>query len=269
MFQLSSVLLSLFVSFTVSTAHADFVIAPDDQVLGEISVGGSAPLPNQLKVLTWNIEKGKAQAAWAQDFQKLMTGTSLALLQEGVEESFVVDTLRLIRDLSWVIARTFFMETDRKGTGVITGSSQQPYSLAFLRTRDTEPVINTPKMTLFSTYYLESGERILVMNIHAINFTTPGPFYRQIDDAVGVMKGWEGKILAAGDFNTWAQNRTEYLLKKMKELELEHVTFKNDPRGLVLDHVFIRGCSTVEAQIHSDIHSSDHFPLTTEFSCPN
>lgn len=262
-----SALLGFIVSFSVATAQADWVIAPDSQVLGEITVGGSAPLPNQLKILTWNVEKGKANQAWASDFQNLMKDKSLALLQEGVEDHFMTETLKLIEDFGWVIARTFFMETDRVGTGVITGSTQKAYSLVFQRTRDAEPVIGTPKMTLFSTYVLESGERILVMNIHAINFTSTGPFYRQIDDAVGLMKGWDGKIISAGDFNTWAPARTSYLLEKMGELGFQHVEFQNDPRNLVLDHVFVRGCDVIAAQIHGEIRSSDHFPISTEVAC--
>lgn len=269
MIQFSPSWLGVLLSFVVCSAHADWIVPPDSNVLGEIAMGRPDPLPTQIKFLTWNVEKAKTKAAWSADFQNLMKDKNLAILQEAVETNLMNETLRSIENFSWIIARTFFMETDRKGTGVLSGSSQRPLSLTFLRSRDTEPFAHTPKMTLFSTYDLENGEKILVMNIHAINFTTLGPFHRQIDAAAEVLKSWTGKVIAGGDFNTWAALRMTYLLDTMKGLGLEHVSFKKDPRRLVLDHIFVRGCEILDSQIHQNIRSSDHFPLSTELSCQN
>ncbi|MEZ0393367.1 MAG: endonuclease/exonuclease/phosphatase family protein [Pseudobdellovibrionaceae bacterium] len=256
-------------SLLISLAHAEFVIVPDDLVISEMAPGSSAPLNNQLGVLIWNIEKGKAQYDWAYDFQKLMDGKSLALLQEGIEDNYVPNVLKSISRFGWFIARTFFMETDRQATGVISGSPQKPVQASFLRTRDLEPIINTPKMAFLSTYDLLGGSQLLVVNVHAINFTSPEPFFRQVDDIVKAIGNWNGKVLVAGDFNTWISARTKYLVGKMKALGLEHVVFEKDPRQLVLDHVFIRGCQLSAAQVHGNIESSDHYPLTTDFSCQN
>lgn len=266
-----SLSLSVLLVFSLTTLHAkaDYVVAPDHLVLGEIAKAGNSPLPNALKILNWNIEKGKAQHDWALDFQDLAFDKSLVLIQEGLEDNFVPDVLKSLQNFGWIIARTFFMETDRAGTGVITGSLQQPRALSFLRTQDTEPLVNTPKMSLLSTYVLESGDEILVVNTHAINFTGTAPFQRQIDAISNVVEKWKGKALVGGDFNTWNSSRMSYLLNKMRSLGMTHVKYENDPRNLVLDHLFIRGCQTMESQIHGNINSSDHFPITAEFQCEN
>jgi endonuclease/exonuclease/phosphatase (EEP) superfamily protein YafD len=250
-----------------SQALAAWVDVPDSQVVATISEGSSEPLPSQMSFLTWNIQKAEGQSQWQRDFQSISAGKHFILLQEGVEKPEVLNTLRSVTHLGWLMARSFFMETDHQGTGVITGSLETPWSSVFLRSPDREPVANTAKMGLLSTYRMQDGSRLLVINVHAINFTTMGPFERQMDQIFGLVKGWPEKVILAGDFNTWAPNRTNYLLQSAQAAGLKHVAFQNDPRNLVLDHIFLRGCSAQASVIHSEISSSDHYPITTDLLC--
>lgn len=256
-------------SLLIAFARADYYNIPlDDEVLSPIAKTSTAPLPNQFSILVWNIYKAKNQFPWAYDMQKLMPGKSLALLQEGVEDTYIPNVLNTFTNFGWWMARSFFQENFKKATGVITGATQEPQSVAFLRSRDLEPVVNTPKMVILTTYTLENGSQLLVANIHAINFAPTNHFQRMIDDLVDGVKTWPGKMIIAGDFNTWNSDRTKYLQEKMSSLGLSEVKFRNETRDLILDRVFVRGCHILQAYIHDDIESSDHSPLTTELKCP-
>jgi endonuclease/exonuclease/phosphatase (EEP) superfamily protein YafD len=259
----------LILSLFLSTAQASYVNVPDAQVLNRIQAGSSLPLSENLNILVWNIHKASSKDLWKRDMQKLMVGRSLSLIEEGVEDDYLPNALSEFKDFGWWIARSFFMETDHKATGVITGSLQEPSSQHFLRTRDLEPVINTPKMTLLTTYRLENGAQILVANIHGINFKSNGPFERQIDDLTEYASHWNEKIIIAGDFNTWNSGRLKYLDAKMKSIGLSEVVFRNENREQILDHIYFRGCFVQQADLHSEITSSDHPPLTANFKCPN
>lgn len=249
--------------------QASWEPVPDPQVVKEIEPSTDQPLPAQLSLMTWNIQKAQGQTQWQQDFQNLAAGKQIVLLQEGVEEPFIVAALRSAASLGWFMARAFFLETDHKATGVITGASRNPWSETFLRSPGREPISNTPKMSLLTTYQMQDGSRLLVVNVHAINFTTLGPFQKQIDQITGLIRQWTGRVVLAGDFNTWSPNRTHYLRQMSSAAGLQEVAFGNDSRKLVLDHIFLRGCAAYGAEVHSEIESSDHFPLTTELLCAN
>ncbi len=250
-------------------AQAAYGEVPESQVLNEISIGTNEFLPSRLQLMTWNIQKASGEIDWKKDLRKLAVDKHLVVLQEGIEERWVLNTLRSVKTLGWWMARSFFLDTDRNGTGVISGSQQTAWSQVFLKTRDREPFANTPKISLLTTYRLQNGSRLMVVNIHGINFTTLAPFQRQMRDVVGALKDWDDKIIWAGDFNTWNDDRTDYLKRLTRTLGLKSVRFQNDNRFLVLDHIFVRGCTALSSKVHSDIESSDHYPLSAELDCTN
>jgi endonuclease/exonuclease/phosphatase (EEP) superfamily protein YafD len=261
----------LLVCFSLSSASsASWEVVPDNQVIETISTVPETSLSTKIRLLTWNIQKGEGSLGaqkWADDFHSISQGKSFVLIQESLQTDFMTSVLRALPELGWLMAKSFFLETDHKATGVSTASIQNAYSSVFLRSRDTEPISNTPKMSLLSTYTMDSGARILVVNVHAINFVLPSAFYRQMDDIAGIIRNWNEKVIWAGDFNTWASERTVYLSRLATSLGMTEVAFGNDPRNLVLDHIYVRGCSPYGSIVHSEIQSSDHYPLTTDLLC--
>lgn len=243
-----------------------YVIVPENQVLSEISPTPEASLPSEISILVWNTHKGEAGQVWQEHLQNLTEGKHLVLLQEGMNDSFMRGVLQSISHLGWLMAQNFYMKEEQDATGVITGHKQNPLNAFFRRTTDTEPLAKTPKLALLTSYQMDRGEPLLVINIHGINFTAFPPFRRQIDEIVAVIKMWQGKVIFAGDFNTWSLQRTNYLLNKTKEAGLFEAQVSNR-RGLKLDHIFIRGCVLLQMQIHDEITSSDHKPLTADLIC--
>lgn len=258
----------LFSSAALTAVQLSYVIIPEKEILWELVPAPETQLRSGVSILVWNVQKGEAGNSWAEDLGKLAQGKHLVLLQEGMNDSFMPGALRTIPQLGWLMAQNFFMNGDQDPTGVITGHVQTPFSTLVLRTKDTEPITSTPKLSLFTTYVMEKGTRILVVNVHAINFTSVFPFYRQVDEITELIKKWRGKVIMAGDFNTWAPSRTDYLVQKSTEAGMQEVNMSNDNRGLVLDHIFVRGCYAYRAQVHTKISSSDHKPLTADLVCP-
>lgn len=263
----SGIFVSLFIS--APALAADYVIVPDTKVIKELH-----PSPNKkvlgsaINLLVWNTHKGSDGNNWAQDLKRLSADRDLVLLQEGMDDNFMPSVLKTIDSLGWLIGQSFFMERDHDGTGVITGSATTATETFFHRTKHFEPVVKTPKVTLFTTYVMEKGSNLLVANIHGINFTSMGAFTSQIDAVTTVIKSWKGKVIFAGDFNTWSAARMDYLDKKAREAGLTHLLFPNDPRDLVLDHVFLRGCYSFKSVVHGNVKTSDHKPLTNDLICP-
>lgn len=272
-------LCSLYCSLAIATPitpvtpynPTEYRVVPDNEVIEQLAPSAQMRFPAALNILVWNVHKATGQEAWRKDLQQLTQGRSLALLQEGMQDSYMPNALNSITSFGWTMAKTFYMSLDHDATGVITGAVQNPVSSRFMRSRDLEPLIKTPKITLLTVYEFADNSQILVANIHAINFQTPEPFYRQIDELIAYMANWKGRIIFAGDFNTWIPARTQYLIDKAKSIGLKQVSFAVDPRPprKVLDHIFIRGCQILDSKIHSNITSSDHPPLTAELDCTN
>jgi endonuclease/exonuclease/phosphatase (EEP) superfamily protein YafD len=122
-------------------------------------------------------------------------------------------------------------------------------------------------MALLVEYSLPTTqEHLLVANVHGINFVTNGTFYDHITQIIATLKGHRGPLIFAGDFNTWNSARLEFLQEQSRQLGLEQVQFRTDPRRLPLDHIFYRGLKADQADILSNINSSDHLPLQIEFN---
>ena len=77
-------------------------------------------------------------------------------------------------------------------------------------------------------------------------------------------------VLLAGDFNTWNTKRSNYFCAIARTFALEEVVLTRKTRlnhfFRHLDHIYCRGLKVVEAQVHTHIHSSDHFPISLTVS---
>ncbi len=216
-----------------------------------------------LRVLVWNVFKYKRDGVYS-DLSKLKNQSDLVLLQEAVHRP---DIETYFKSHFPDFSQTFFMsfcDSDASAFGVQNGSRFQVLNNQSWPAPDSEPFSTIHKMSGYSEILI-NGQRVHVVNTHGLNFNAGSPFQRQIDDVAKRLKNVTGPIIWAGDFNTWSNSRMNYLLGVTKKLGLSHVQFKNDPRGLVLDHVFYRGLNLKKSEI-IEISTSDHYPLLVEFS---
>ena len=264
-------LLLYFLLLTSFSAQA-YENIPDHDVL--VQIDSQAPvseLSSQFTLISWNIEKAKKQDEWFRDFETLERQSDIFFLQEGMEDDYLPEVLSTLNGWDWWMARAW-RNKEGHSTGVMTGGRVKSRKNYFLRSPNNEPIANTPKMALLQIYRLETGEPILFVNIHGINFVLNSIFRKQIDQILGVMdplfeKNPDLKVVFGGDFNTWNGGRTRYVVTELEKRGFVQVAFQLDRRNLKLDHIFVKGCEISKAHLFSDIKTSDHAPIQVDIDC--
>ncbi|GMB66096.1 UPF0294 protein [Pectobacterium parmentieri] len=201
---------------------------------------------------------------WLSVLQNFGKDTQLVLLQEAQS------TPDLIR-----FATTHYLSADQvpaiilpHPSGVMTLSAAQPVYCCPLRER--EPLLRLAKSSLVTVYALQNGQRLMVINIHAINFSFGVEVYTKQLAAIGEqLVHHQGPAIMAGDFNAWSQQRISALNRFAAGMRLQEVCFVDDQRrkafGRPLDFVFYRELIVNQSSVLVTT-ASDHNPLLVEFS---
>ena len=165
--------------------------------LGRMPAG--EPLAAEFEVLSWNIQKA-TNPGWEADFRRLASGVQLAFIQEASLQAGIPDLLPT--ELVEVFAMGY--STDTLDTGVMTlGAASPSLHCAFTA---MEPWLGTPKAASVTEYALrDRQERLLVINLHAVNFTLGvEPLRQQLSGLMDVLSLHPGPAIVAGDLNTWS-----------------------------------------------------------------
>ena len=258
-----------------STPNFDFLYADEagqtiarnvDQCLeliGNRSESHNSALPTEIRLLSWNVEKGNHEA-WEAEFSRLSELRNLILTQEAL---LTDNTMSGTSDASFVSLSPGYV---REGTvtGVATYSSAEP--LVECHLASTEPILRTLKATGIALYDVASNsEDLLVANVHAINFSLGlGEFTRQIQKIEMIVDQHDGPVILGGDFNTWRPKRFERVAEMAHRTQLRAVEFDEDYRtlflGHVVDYIFVRDLTVKTSRVERT-ESSDHNALIVEF----
>ncbi len=219
---------------------------------------------DSLRVLVWNIYK-QQRAEWLSVLQGFGKGAHLVLLQEAQT------TPELVR-----FATSNYMAADQvpaivmpqHASGVMTLASSHPVYCCPLRER--EPILRLSKSALVTVYPLPDGRLLMVVNIHAVNFSIGVDVYsKQLGPIGEQIAHHDGPVIMAGDFNAWSRPRMNALYRFAREMSLREVRFMDDQRrkafGRPLDFVFYRGINVQQASVLVT-RASDHNPLLVEFT---
>ena len=224
-----------------------------------------AALPPAFSLLVWNVFKGRHRH-WLRDLRHLSHSADLALLQEAVLHESSGDYFHASATHEWIMAQSFLTGRDAVVTGLKTGAVVAAESPLVLVAPHREPIVRTPKLILATRYPVAGRqERLLALNVHALNFTSTARFISQMDQMLETLAGHNGPTILAGDFNTWSRPRRTALARLADGLDLVPIEFGSRGRvrhfNQVLDHVFVRGVNVIAARVVREIGSSDHFPL--------
>lgn len=216
-----------------------------------------------LRVMVWNIFK-QQRAEWLSVLQEFGKDSQLVLLQEAQT------TPEMIR-----FATENYLATDQvpafvlpqHPSGVMTLSAAHPVYCCPLRER--EPLLRLAKSALITVYPLLDGRLLMVVNIHAVNFSLGIDVYsKQLDPIGEQIACHNGPVIMAGDFNAWSRQRMNALYSFASNIALREVKFHEDLRrrtfGRPLDFIFHRGLNVVNASV-LETRASDHNPLLVEF----
>lgn len=265
--------------FLLTGLHSDYtnaksiIIPLDPDVINTIGNGTSNSLkPEHIEILVWNLYKGKLKN-WEHDYKKIGHHSDILILQEMYLSESMMDIFLGHVSHEYHTATSFMYKKEKIETGVTTASHAKAIETTFRRSPVVEPILRSPKITLFSRYQIEGSDEILmVANFHGVNFVSAYAFQRHLHQVRDQLKHHKGPIIWAGDFNSWTQQKTDFMMAVMKELKLKEVTYKKDQRkkimGYPLDYIFYRGLKLKEATTLGHVQSSDHTPMRASFSYP-
>ena len=87
------------------------------------------------------------------------------------------------------------------------------------------------KSALVTVYPLPDTRLLMVVNIHAVNFSLGVDVYsKQLLPIGDQIAHHSGPVIMAGDFNAWSRRRMNALYRFAREMSLRQVRFTDDQR---------------------------------------
>ncbi|CDL87261.1 endonuclease/exonuclease/phosphatase family protein [Xenorhabdus cabanillasii] len=237
------------------------------QLVGETSRPLGEPLladNSGFSVAIWNIHK-QQHPLWQNVLASLTEKSDLILLQEA---QTTPDLLKFVAASGLVADQVPAFAIPQHPSGVMTLASASPIYCCPLR--EKEPIIRLSKSSLITIYPLSDDRQLMVVNVHAINFSFGIDVYsRQLNNIGIYISIHDGPVIFAGDFNAWSRRRFKVLERFAQRMGLKEVYFNDDHRTIVfgkpLDFVFYRELNVLSATVLTTV-ASDHNPLIVRFS---
>lgn len=152
----------------------------------------------RIRILVWNIYK-QQRAEWLSVLKNYGKDAHLVLLQEAQTTPELVQ-----------FATANYLAADQvpafvlpqHPSGVMTLSAAHPVYCCPLRER--EPILRLAKSALVTVYPLPDTRLLMVVNIHAVNFSLGVDVYsKQLLPIGDQIAHHSGPVIMAGDFNAW------------------------------------------------------------------
>ncbi len=222
---------------------------------------------SDIRMVNWNIQKG-GDPDWTDDLSTFTKEPDLMIFQEAALD---MDEWEVLAAGHYRSFAPGYRTRGKAGsvTGVMTLSAAEPLTSCSLVS--IEPWLRSPKATMLTEYGLtDTDQSLLVVNIHAINFTFSNKDFReQVRRALSVISEHPGPVLLSGDFNTWHWRQWKILGEMANSHGLTTLNYDEDHRkrvfGQPLDHIYVRGLHVIDAtSIRLD--SSDHNPMSATLS---
>ena len=220
--------------------------------------------PENIAVLNWNIYKGDAEG-WQKDLSSFARSHDVMTIQEAYLDDELSGLLQT-HDFNWVMNTAFHLNGNAAGVMTVANSN----AIGSCGFQNNEPIIRVPKATLVSYYNIDGHDsKLLVANIHGINFTFGVTAYReQLDQLYDSIKYHDGPMVVAGDFNSWSDDRMAEVIQLLDKLSLSSLDYpvnnKTHVFGNAIDHVFYRQLQPVSKKVWQ-VSSSDHNPISVTF----
>jgi len=226
-----------------------------------------ADLPDTFGLLCWNVHKNNRNSKFSDYLAKEIKKKDIELLLFQ-EASFRNDEACKLSNFSYDAAAN--LELKGKFYGVLTASRvQSSYAKAYL-SEGKEVFIGPHKSILLTSYLFKDGSKILVLNVHAINFRENARYNKELERFFDFIKTYEGPLIIAGDFNSWNIKRKEKPYTSVSKLKMKAVSFgsSQDVKSFLgnhLDFIFYKGLELLESSVSKAERYSDHNPLFARF----
>ncbi len=226
----------------------------------------SKKLASSFTLLSWNMNKLTLDKHASHYSKKLFDDESVDII--ALQEAKADLDVHTLYDFPSVMSPNIQIHKSLYGVQTASNHSFNAYHQHLTETR--ESFFATRKSALVTLHYLEDGNHVTVVNIHAINFVLHGQYKKELLRLVERIKDVEGPMILCGDFNSWNQKRYETMMQFVKDLGLAQVVFDSQKyiksfNRQPLDYVFYRGFSIVSQKVLDIPAVSDHNPLIVRF----
>lgn len=227
-------------------------------------------VPNTFGILCWNIHKNNHKSsAFRPYLEKEEHRCDFFLLQEANfrdDKHFTLPQYAFDAAANLEFRETFY--------GVLTASRVESLEAQAYLSEGRESLVGPHKSLLLSLYPFEDASRLLILNVHAINFRENKRFNKELERFLLLLENYEGAMIVAGDFNTWNKKRMSKLHELRVKLGLDSVPFQasNEVKSFMgnhLDFIFYRGLELLEYSVDKAHGLSDHHPLFARFKKKN
>lgn len=222
-----------------------------DHVVGFHQLPFAAFHHHNLKVIVWNLHKGKNKMVWDR-IKK--SNADIMLLQEAW---LVPDQVAEMQKLGqWLVIANYFTK-GHFPTGVATGSRVAYTNFQGFRSKGIEPFIKTHKAIAMTDYQWKSGNGLRVFNIHGLNKVSTHDLINQVSHVRSMAQPFKGCVVFGGDFNTLNLEKLKAIDSMILSWKFTKMKFIGDNRTKPLDHVYLKNCESHGEILVSD-DASDH-----------
>ena len=224
----------IFISVLIFLSSCGYTPTTSPLVIESIA---TSPPPQQningpvVKFLNWNIHKEGNEQEWLND---ILVGNctkdpDITLFQEAKLDVGLKYALK-VKNLGWKFVPNAIL--DGEYVGVLTASKSKSLFNIPLVSPGREPITETPKVALITSYNVSTNGtnlNLLVANIHGMNFVDQVSFENQLSLLNASLLPHVGTkaIIVSGDFNTWSSKRISTLNNYMSRLSLVEVPLTN------------------------------------------
>lgn len=224
-------------------------------------------LKDEFGILCWNVAKLTLKSSYKTYMDTLFQKYDLdILLLQEVKKNLSHELY--LHDYSYILSPN--IQTKRHIFGVLNAFKTSCEEEISLLSKKREFRYATHKISLITHHKFSNGKKVLIVNLHAINFVKNSDFKNELDSLSECIKSHSGAMIVAGDFNTWNTTRTEYLKKFAEHLNLKKVEFEDEANlkkvfSNSLDHIFYRELNLTYAKAIDSKKISDHNPIIARF----
>ncbi len=222
---------------------------------------------NSFNILCWNVAKLTLKSSYKNYLKSLIENENINILLLQEVKKCIAQELD-IYDFSYILSPN--IQTKRHIFGVLSAFKISCENDLSLLTKKRELIYATHKVSLITKHKIHNEKKLMIVNLHAINFVKNSDFYDELQKIKSSVKSHKDAMIIAGDFNTWNTKRVNYLKEFTYDLSLKKVDFNNEKNVKKiftnsLDYIFYRGLKLIDSKVINSKNISDHNPIIATF----
>lgn len=223
-----------------------------------------------IKVVTFNIKLSEKIEEAIEDLSQTpeLKDADILLLQEMAEDGVAAIAQRLGYNFVYYPASLHYKHEKNYGNAILSKWPIEDYRKIILPYE--HPMNRQIRIAALATIVVEEFE-ILTYSVHTEMFWLGSK--KKLDQVDSILRSVADHfeyVIIGGDFNTNTENGIRDTEKLFTQADFSRAskgvgaTSKGDPLGLVdfeLDHIFVKGFTTVNSGKLEETQSSDHYPV--------